>query len=235
MPISALKTLAKDSPVIDTPAHRRIFDSVEGFPATKLYLWFDRPWWRDGSSGVVGIRTTTDLPNRKVFYVDTGLEGPAAILAAYTDGLDNAPLVALADGGSAGAPAPPALLATVIEFLRAMHPTAEVPWPLGSAFMHWGADPREIGWTYWLSGIDSDDVMARAINPIRSCRSISRASPSLAASPGSKVHLRPRKPSASACLLARSVAFAMSTAATTDRTTSPFGLWGRGHAVRTAQ
>ena len=37
MPISALQALATDAAVIDTPAHRRIFNSVEGFPATKLY------------------------------------------------------------------------------------------------------------------------------------------------------------------------------------------------------
>jgi monoamine oxidase len=31
--------------------------------------------------------------------------------------------------------------------------------------MNWGADPREIGWTFWLSGINSDDVMASALQP----------------------------------------------------------------------
>ena len=165
LPVSALRALAQESSVIDTPGHRRIYDSVEGFPAAKLYLWFDRPWWRHDGSGVTGIRTTTDLPNRKVFYFDDRSDMPAAILAAYTDGLDNTPIVALAGGASDGAPAPPALLAAVVEHLRSIHRGLDVPPPIGSSFMHWGADPREIGWTFWLSGINSDDEMASAIQP----------------------------------------------------------------------
>ena len=165
LPVSALRALAQDSSLIDTPAHRRIYDSVEGFPATKLYLWFDRPWWRQDGSGVTGIRSTTDLPNRKVFYFDGQSDMPAAILAAYTDGLDNTPIVDLAGGVSDGAPAPAALLAAVVEHLRSIHPSVYVPPPIGSAFMHWGADPREIGWTFWLSGFNSDDEMASALQP----------------------------------------------------------------------
>ena len=51
----------------------------------KLYLWFDQPWWRPGRPG---LRTTTDLPLRKVYYFD-GQEGSrSALLAMYADGLD---------------------------------------------------------------------------------------------------------------------------------------------------
>lgn len=165
LPIRALRALAADSPVIDTSLHRRIYDSVEGFAATKLYLWFERPWWRADGSGVAGIRTTTDLPIRKVFYFDSGPDLPAAILAAYTDGLDNAPILGLAGPASDGAPAPRALLATAMENLRAIHPDVDIPPPMGSAFMHWGVDPREIAWTFWRSGFNSDEMMQSAVQP----------------------------------------------------------------------
>jgi len=165
LPIAALKTLAGESPALGTPAHRRIYEAVEGFPATKLYLWYDRPWWR-GDDGVIGIRTTTDLPNRKVFYFDDDPDAPASILAAYTDGRHTAPWVSLANGSSDGAPAPDNMLEAVREYLEQIHPgVGGVPQPVGSAFMHWGSDPLEIGWTFWRAGFNSDEVMSAAVQP----------------------------------------------------------------------
>ncbi len=165
LPVSALRALGDASPVFGTPGNRRLYDTVEGFPATKLYLWFDRPWWRHPSDGPTGIRTTTDLPLRKVFYFDGRADSPAAILAGYTDGLDAGPIVALAGGASNGEPAPRALLDAVLGQLRTLHPYAEVPEPVGSAFMHWGSDSREIGWTYWLPGSNPDEIMLAAVQP----------------------------------------------------------------------
>ena len=57
IPIPALNALAVASPVLGGPAWRRVLGSVEGFQATKLYCWYDRPWWRDGPNGVTGIRS----------------------------------------------------------------------------------------------------------------------------------------------------------------------------------
>ena len=48
IPIPALAALADASPVLGGPAWRRLLGSVEGFQATKLYCWYDRPWWRAG-------------------------------------------------------------------------------------------------------------------------------------------------------------------------------------------
>ena len=86
LPIPALEALAEASPVINGPTWRRLYRSIEGFPATKLYCWYDRPWWRDGVDAPTGLRTTTDLPNRMIFYFDEAPDRPAAMLAAYTDG-----------------------------------------------------------------------------------------------------------------------------------------------------
>jgi len=166
-PIPALWILAADSPVVDTPAFRRIYEAVEGYPATKLYLWYERPWWRDGAPGPAGNRATTDLPARRIHYFDERPEAPAAILAAYTDGRYTAPWVALAGGASNGQPAPAALLEAAERQLSLIHPwvRGHLPRPLGSAFMHWGSDPRETGWPFWRAGYVSDEVTAASVQP----------------------------------------------------------------------
>lgn len=165
LPIAALRMLTAESSVLGTPMHQRMFDAVEGFPATKLYLWYDRPCWR-GDHGVAGIRTTTDLPNRKVLYFDEHPDAPASILAAYTDGRDTAPWIRLANGVSDGAAAPDEMLEAVQGYLEQTHPgVTGLPKPIGSAFIHWGSDPHEIGWTFWRAGFNSDEVMAAVIQP----------------------------------------------------------------------
>ena len=165
IPIPALVALADASPVLAGPAWRRVLGSVEGFPATKLYCWYDRPWWRAGPDAPTGIRATTDLSNRMVFYFDDDRDAPAAMLASFNDYRRAEPIVALAGGASDGAPASDGLLAEITSNLRAIHPGADVPDPSGSAFMHWGSDPREIGWTFWRAGVNSDDAMLQALQP----------------------------------------------------------------------
>jgi monoamine oxidase len=166
LPIPALEALADASPAVNGPVWRRLYRSIVGFPGTKLYCWYQRPWWRDATDPPTGLRTTTDLPPRKIFYFDEAPDRPAAILAAYTDHRDNAPVVALAEGRSGGAPAPAALLVAIRGWLAAAHPGAEVPAsPAGSAFQHWGADPREVAWHYWRSGVNSDEILDLAVQP----------------------------------------------------------------------
>jgi monoamine oxidase len=166
LPLPALEALATSSPLINGSTWQRLYASTEGFPGTKLYCWYDRPWWRDGPDAPTGLRTTTDLPNRKSFYFDEAPGRPAAILASFTDGRHNEPILALADGRSGGTEAAPGLLTALRGWLAAMHPGAEVPGqPMGSAFQHWGADPREVAWHFWRAGANSDEMMDLALQP----------------------------------------------------------------------
>jgi monoamine oxidase len=165
IPIPALLALAATSPVLGGALWRRLLGEVQGFQATKLYCWYPRPWWRTGSDAPTGIRTTTDLSNRMIFYFDEGRDAPAALLAVFNDHRRAERTVALADGASDGAPAPGPLLDEVLRNLRASHPGAVVPEPDGSAFMHWGSDPREIAWTFWRAGTNSDEAMTAALHP----------------------------------------------------------------------
>jgi len=161
--IPALRRIAEASRPLQGPMFDRVLGSVEGFPATKLYAWYARPWWL---GHVSSARTVTDLPPRKVFYFDEAPDGPAVLLGSYADHRTSAFWTQLADGASNGAPATPPMLAALERFLRELHPSiGEIPAPLGSAFMHWGADPHEIAWTLWRPGVVSDEVMAVAPQP----------------------------------------------------------------------
>lgn len=166
VPIPALQALAGRSPVINGPIWQRLYGSVAGYEAIKIYCWYDRPWWRDGADPPAGLRTTTDLPNRKVFYFDEGADRPASILAAFTDHRHNEPILALSDGTSGGAPAPRPLLDGLRGWLAAEHPGINVPMlPTGSAMQHWGADPHEVGWHFPRAGANSDEILELAVQP----------------------------------------------------------------------
>jgi monoamine oxidase len=168
VPIPALRLLARRSPALQGPAFERIFSSVEGFPAMKLYLWYDCPWWRPVISG---LRTTTDLATRKTFYVDAAPDRPTALLAMYTDGRHVEPWLDFAGSASNGDPAPKPMLAEIQRILGAIHPEIPaIPEPTGSALMHWGADPHEIGWTFWSPGDVSDEIIALAPQPVPNMR-----------------------------------------------------------------
>jgi hypothetical protein len=115
---------------------------------------------------VPGIRTTTDLPLRKVFYFDGEPGSLSTMLAMYADGLDLAPWIERYDGAPAGAPASPAMLDLVKEYLRAIHPEVpDVPEAVGSALKYWGADPREVAWHFWRAGVVSDEILDVAPQP----------------------------------------------------------------------
>jgi lysine 2-monooxygenase len=163
VPVPALRRIMSTSPVLRSQPYDRLADSVEGFPAMKIYLWYDTPWWRPS---VAGIRTTTDLPIRKVFYFDGNKGSRSALLAMYTDGLDVRPWAELYQRAPPGAPAPPAMLAAVQHALVATHPdVSEIPPPAGSAVMYWGADPLEVAWHFWRPAAISDEMIALAPQP----------------------------------------------------------------------
>jgi monoamine oxidase len=163
MTVPAMRRLAATSSSLRTPVFERVLDSVEAFPAMKLYLWYERAWWRPT---VPGIRGTTDLPIRKVFYFDGANGSHSALLGMYSDGLDVRPWADLYEGAPAGAPASPAMLAEVQHQLREMHPeVGEIPAPLGSALMYWGADRHEAGWHFWRAGVNSDEILSLAPQP----------------------------------------------------------------------
>ena len=163
VPIPALRSIVEASRTLARPAFDHVLSAVEGFQAAKVYLWYERPWWKEVVSG---IRTITDLPARKVFYFDEDPDGPAALLATYTDGRHTDAWRDLAGLASDGQPAPEAVRAVLDRQLAILHQgVPHIPVPLGSAIQRWGADAMETGWTFWRPGVISDDVMKVAPQP----------------------------------------------------------------------
>jgi monoamine oxidase len=166
MPQPAVDALSLGAPFLRRPDVSTLVRSTAGFEALKLYLWYDRAWWRDG--GFAGHRMNTDLPPRKTFYLDTieaaDAPGPALILAAYGDGTDLDGWNGLPRGPgrpTASRAAPDPMLRQAEGYLQQMHGLESLPKSVGSAFRLWGDDPLTVGWHYWRPGVISSDVMAR--------------------------------------------------------------------------
>jgi monoamine oxidase len=182
VPPRALELLMKGTPLLGTPRTRSLITSVTPYPAAKLFLLYDRPWWR--GAGFKGLRTVSDLELSKTYYLDRGERSTrsrsALLLASYSDGSSRDAWRALTDSTllpldkepfdserrwrsyAAGAK----MVAEAQRQLRALHGTDDIPDPVGSAFIDWGADPFGGAWHWWNTGVSSWDVMRRIVQPL---------------------------------------------------------------------
>ncbi len=88
MPPAAIKRLLRRGPLLDPKIKhagrvRRLMNSVEGIPLYKLFVIYDRPWWKE-QLGLEKGRSLTDMPVRQCYYWSTNDEKPSAIMA-YND------------------------------------------------------------------------------------------------------------------------------------------------------
>ncbi len=167
--------------------------SVQGAPAFKLVMLFDRAWWLDACGFEYG-KSVTDLPLRQCLYFGRDRHsGKALLLASYNDmstvefwraliprdqsvasqmsdrwvKLDRAPATA---GATALAPSEfrdPAwypLIAEAVAELSELHET-DVPFPEAVAVMDWSADPYGGGYHAWLPRVGVKESMERVRNP----------------------------------------------------------------------
>jgi monoamine oxidase len=180
LPRVALESIAGASAPMRSPEVGELLRSVEAFPAHKLYLLYDRPWWRE--QGGRGNLDVSDTPLRKTYYLD-GVEGTPGegglVLASYADGqhvdrwrelaegrgpaLDRRPFGALDRWDEFAAP--PAMIEAAQGHLRAMH-GRQIPEPVTSAFIDWDVATRGGGWHYWKAGARSWDVKPRIVQPV---------------------------------------------------------------------
>jgi monoamine oxidase len=182
LPRQPLEALAMRTPYLQPAELAGLIASVQLQDSAKLYLLYDRPWWRE--IGVRGHRAITDLPIRKTYYfdridgVDPG-EG-ALLLASYTDTDDVGPWRALAGspprapgGGDIDTlsewdqhPATQAQVGQAQRQLALVHGVDSVPTPVAAAFVDWGVSRLETGWHFWKAGARSSDVMHRILQPV---------------------------------------------------------------------
>jgi monoamine oxidase len=179
LPQLALEAVADHSPALSTPGVRALLRTVTGHPASKLAAVYDRAWWRD--DGRDGARVVCDLDLSKVFYFDDplGPEAPAILLASYADGLARDAWCARAPGwampedeGAADAPgrwdryaATATQVADAQRQLAELHDRAEIPAPVATAFVDWGAAPFGAAWHFWDAGVSSSDAAAQVLQP----------------------------------------------------------------------
>jgi monoamine oxidase len=88
MPRFALEQIQVDPQLVPTDALAQKLAQVREFPAFRLYLAYETPWWQTYCGWKDGY-SVTDLPLRQVFY-GAGLDGPVAdmqriMMASYSD------------------------------------------------------------------------------------------------------------------------------------------------------
>ncbi len=181
LPQRSLMSAAQASNVFANPSVHELIRSVTAQPMTKIFLCYDRPWWRQ--AGIRGRRTVSDLPLRKTYFFDPPRVEPreaALLLASYCDGpsVDHwRQFAAMSHLPSDGADfnsakrweqyvAPPELIEEAHRHVKALHPYNDAPAPEAGAFMDWGAGPYEGAWHSWNTGVKSWEVMPRLTQPV---------------------------------------------------------------------
>ena len=152
-------------------------------PATKLFLIFPQPWWRQvpkPSDGFIQCgQSATDLPIRLCYYLGSEENGRSLLLASFTDSIgveywngylpqsrsepSNGPTP---DGPSRPINPPSAMVRDAVRQLATMH-GVHVPEPLSAAFVHWNEDPYGGGYHFWNTHLRSWEVMPRIRRPSR--------------------------------------------------------------------
>jgi len=176
VPKLALTQLLGSSPDLHQSALAAQVDAVAAVPNCKIFLSFDRPWWRDVPDGPGRIRSGTygvshtDLPMRQCYYlgVDEG-SGQALMLASYPD----TDAVSFWRGLAPDSGREPKLesdlgelaLAEIRRQLSVMH-GVEVPQPTAGRFIDWTCWPYGGGWHNWQPGWKSWETAADLCRPL---------------------------------------------------------------------
>ncbi len=167
LPIPALEALAEASPLINGPTWRSSVPVDRGLPGNEALLLV-RP------SLVARRRRRPDRPPddhrpaepedlllRRGASTDRPRSSPPSPTTATTSRSSRSPTAGVGERQPHRR-----LLEALRGWLAAAHPGAEVPaLPTGSAFQHWGADPREVGWHFWRAGANSDEMIDLAAQP----------------------------------------------------------------------
>lgn len=208
------KTLAKRGPAIKVRAKKlilamprrsleliksRFFDdawlkanipSVLIQSAFKLFLAYERPWWR--ALGLVAGRSVTDLPVRQIYYFGTEAEQEGGLpfmnsllMASYNDigtvpfwkGLEiGEPFQgyrpSCLEPGVSGIvpkmefPATDEMVYVANSQVAEVHALPEIDRPYSAVYHTWNEDPYGGGWHEWKAHYRLDEVMCRMRKPV---------------------------------------------------------------------
>jgi hypothetical protein len=160
--------------------------------AFKLFLAYERPWWR--SLGLVAGRSVTDLPIRQAYYFGTESEQKGGepwlnslLMASYND-ISTVPFW---KGLEAGEPfkgfvpacheagvtmdniivptknrATEEMVSVANRQLAEVHAQQEIPQPYSAVYHDWSSDPYGGGWHEWKANYRIDQIMWKMLKPV---------------------------------------------------------------------
>jgi len=151
-------------------------NAIRSVPACKIFLTFDKPWWRDVPDGPGQIKADTygvshtDLPLRQCYYLgEDANSGEGLMMASYADGeavefwralgVDSGRSHALRTGLSHRA------LVEIQRELSQMH-GVEVPRPTDGVFINWTEPPFGGAWHNWQPGFRSWECSVAMQSPV---------------------------------------------------------------------
>ncbi|MEJ6402920.1 flavin monoamine oxidase family protein [Yoonia sp. 2307UL14-13] len=83
LPQAAIQALRRTGPLLGCSKVQDMLHAVEGIPLYKLFLIYERPWWKE-QCGLTQGRSVTDIPVRQCYYWSTNDNDYSAIMA-YND------------------------------------------------------------------------------------------------------------------------------------------------------
>lgn len=188
MPRRSLELIKGD--FFEDPWLKKNIKSVLMQHAFKLFLAYERPWWR--SLGLVAGRSVTDLPIRQAYYFGTESEQAGGqpwlnslLMASYND-ISTVPFwKGLEKGEPFKGYRPSCIEPEVTDMvvpmerqpteemvqianrqLAEVHAQQEIPAPYAAVYHDWSADPYGGGWHEWKAGYRLDQIMWKMLKPV---------------------------------------------------------------------
>lgn len=181
MPWRSLDMLDKASFMFADKGFVQDMGAVIPIPAVKMYLAYEKNWWR--KLGLSSGRSLTDLPLRQCLYFGTEKDAPGGepgndrslLSATYADmemagywrrhqTRSSGPYPSRG-GVPAGQECSAAAVADIQSQLSLLHGVA-VPAPYWATLQDWSKDPYGGGWHFWKVGRKSWEVMPRIRRPV---------------------------------------------------------------------
>jgi lysine 2-monooxygenase len=157
--------------------------------AFKLFLAYERPWWR--TMGLVAGRSVTDLPIRQAYYFGTESEQVGGkpwlnslLMASYND-ISTVPFWKGLEAGKAfegyrpscmegDSPVIPdmeykateEMVLVANKQLAELHAQQEIPQPYSAVYHDWSGDPYGGGWHEWKANYRLDEIMWKMLKPV---------------------------------------------------------------------
>ncbi|HMQ64272.1 MAG TPA: FAD-dependent oxidoreductase [Flavilitoribacter sp.] len=158
--------------------------------AFKLFLAYERPWWR--TLGLVAGRSVTDLPIRQVYYFGTESEQAGGqpwlnslLMASYND-ISTVPFWKGLEYGEPFEGHRPSCIEPGVRTmvpnleyqptdemvyvankqLAEVHAQQEIPQPYSAVYHDWSGDPYGGGWHEWKANYRLDEIMWKMLKPV---------------------------------------------------------------------